>query len=44
MSRLVVLFFTGFIATTSLAHHSVSSLYDYTNVIKLEGTLPPSAG
>ena len=39
MFRLVVLFFTGFVATSSLAHHSVSSLYDYSNVIKLEGTL-----
>ena len=39
MSRIFVCCLTFAFATVSLAHHSVSSLYDYTKVRKLEGTL-----
>ena len=39
MSRIFVCCFTFVFASVSLAHHSVSSLYDYTNVRRLEGTL-----
>jgi hypothetical protein len=39
MFRILVLSFTFLYVSGALAHHSVSSLYDYTNVRKLEGTL-----
>ena len=39
MSRIFIFCLTLLLASSSLAHHSVSSLYDYTNVRKLEGTL-----
>lgn len=39
MGRFSVFCSSLFFAIPSFAHHSVSSLYDYTNVRKLEGTL-----
>ena len=39
MFRILVVSFAFLHASGALAHHSVSSLYDYTNVRKLEGTL-----
>ena len=39
MFRILTICFTIFLSSVAVAHHSVSALYDYTNIQELEGTV-----